>query len=62
MSCGCENKRMAKEYGRIWNLAKGYARLEGVCVILFRKEDGTYDFAPAGEENDKNIVEYITPY
>ena len=62
MSCGCENKRMASEYERMRRLAKGLAVMEGVTVVLYKNDDGTFYFAKVSEEISKKIVEYITPY
>lgn len=61
MSCACEHKRLAEELERIRRLAKAYARVESATVVVFRNEDGTYGFCPC-DENEKEIVEYITPY
>ncbi len=35
--------------------------MEGETVVIYRNDDGTYGFVTA-DENDKEIVEYITPY
>lgn len=62
MSCACENRRLAMERDRIYRLAKGWAAMEGKEAVIYRNEDGTYGFGPAGIESDKEIVEYVTPY
>ena len=62
MSCACENKKMSEEYVRIRRLAKSYAQIEEVTVGLYKKDDGSYDFSPASECENKKIVEYITKY
>lgn len=62
MSCACENKRLGQEKGRIYRLAKAWAKTEGVTVAIYKNEDGTYGFASVSSEIEKQIVEYITPY
>lgn len=62
MSCGCENKRLSREYERILRLAKAFARMEGITVVIFMNEDRSYGFQRADIETDKEKVEYITPY
>lgn len=62
MSCACENKRMGSEIERIRRLAKAWARVEGETAALYKKPDGTYDFASAKSEIKHPIVEYITAY
>ena len=61
MSCACENKRMSEERERMRRLAKAFAIMENVTTVIFKKADGTLDFALASEEIE-NIVEFITPY
>lgn len=62
MSCRCENDKMRREYDRIRRLAKAYAAIEGASAVIFRNNDGTYDFCREADKSDKNILEYITPY
>lgn len=62
MSCACENKRMATERERIRRLAKAWARVEKETAVLYKKPDGTYNFAPAKSEIEHPIIEYITAY
>lgn len=62
MSCGCENRRLASEIDRARRLAKGLAILEQATVALYRSADGTYGFAVLDRIEDKEIIEYITPY
>ncbi len=62
MSCACENQKLSREKDRIWRLAKKLAKLEGKNVIMYRNENGTYDFATTLPEGNKHIVEYITPF
>lgn len=62
MSCGCENKRMAQEYERIFRLAKALARMEGKDAVIYGNGEGTYGFALAENEIDKPIIEFVTPY
>lgn len=61
MSCGCEHKKLASEYERMWRLAKATARLQGNTVALYRNDDGTFGISPDLEIN-KNVMEFITPY
>ncbi len=62
MSCACENKRMATERERIRRLAKAWAMVEKETAALYKKADGTFDFAPAKSEIKHPIIEYITAY
>lgn len=62
MSCACEHKKMSKEYKRIRSLAKTYAKMESITIGIYRKENGSYDFSPASECENKNIVEFLTKY
>lgn len=61
MSCACENKKLAKEYERIYRLAKATAKLQQTTVALYKNADGTYDFTNETDIN-KPIIEYISPY
>lgn len=61
MSCACEQKKLASEYGRMWQLAKATAKLQGKTIALYRNEDGTYGISE-DLGTDKHIVEFITPY
>lgn len=61
MSCACENKRLGEERERLYRLAKAFAKMENVTAVIFRKENGSLDFAPASDEIE-NIIEFITPY
>lgn len=62
MSCACENKKYSQDLERIRNLAKAYAKLEGVTVSILKRKDGTYYFEAVSQENKTNIIEFITPY
>lgn len=62
MSCACENKRMSQEYERMRRLAKALAKMENKDVVTYSNDDGTYGFTSDLDNNDKPIVEYITPY
>lgn len=64
MSCACENMRLGRELERIYRLAKAWAKDEDVTVAIYRKDDGSYDFAPLTQvdEANKPIVEFVTPY
>ncbi len=62
MSCACEHRKLGQELDRIRRLAKAYAKMEDVIVIIIKNPDGTYGFCPEASETDKDIVEYITPY
>lgn len=61
MSCACEHKKLAKEYERSRRLGKALAKLEDKTVVLYKNDDGTYDFT-TNTKIDKPIVEYISPY
>ena len=61
MSCACQQKKFASEYERIKRLAKATAELRAQTIVLYRNENGTYNFTTE-EITDKEIVEYISPY
>lgn len=61
MSCACENTRMSKERDRMRRLAKAFAIIENVTAVIYKKDNGMLDFAPASDEIE-NIIEFITPY
>lgn len=58
MSCGCIHKKMMSEQTRVSELARKYAIMEQTMVAVYKKADGTFSFAPAGEEVQGEIVEY----
>lgn len=58
MSCSCINRKLMSEQTRVSDLARKCAILEQTMVAVYRKADGTYSFAPAGEEIKGEIVEY----
>lgn len=58
MSCSCERKRIMSEQEHVSELARKCAMLEQSIVAVYRKADGTFSFAPAGEEIKGEIVEY----
>ena len=58
MSCGCIHKKMMSEQKRVSELARKYAIMEQTMVAVYKKADGTFSFAPAGEEVQGEIVEY----
>ncbi len=58
MSCSCERKKLMSEQSRVSELARKCAILEQTMVAVFKKADGTYSFAPVGEEFQGEIVEY----
>ena len=62
MNCGCENKKLSKELGRIRRLAVAFSKLENVVTIIYKEKDGSYDFCPIDQRDNKVIIEYITPY
>lgn len=46
------------EQSRVSGLARKCAILEQSMVAVFKKADGTFSFAPVGEEIQGEIVEY----
>ena len=58
MSCSCERKKIMSEQARVSELARKCAILEQTMVAVYRKADGTFSFAPVGEEINGEIVEY----
>ena len=58
MSCGCEIKKAMSEHARVSALARKYAIMEHTMVAVYRKADGTFSFAAAGDEIQGEIVEY----
>lgn len=58
MSCGCRIKKAMSEQCRVSALARKYAVMEQTMVAVFKKTDGTFSFAPVGEEFQGEIVEY----
>lgn len=62
MSCGCENKKLGSDMERVWRLAKTFARMENVTIAIYKNADGTYGFTTVPEAENKNIVEFVTPY
>lgn len=62
MSCACEHKKLSSEIDRIRRLAKATAKLHGCEVVLYRNEDGTYNFADINTDIDKPIIEIISQY
>lgn len=58
MSCACERKKIMSEQTRVSELARKCAIMEQTMVAVYRKADGTFSFAPVGEEIKGEIVEY----
>lgn len=58
MSCSCERKKLMSEQSRVSELARKCAILEQTMVAVYKKADGTFSFAPVGEEFQGEIVEY----
>ena len=58
MSCACERKKIMSEQSRVSELARKYAIIEQTMVAVYKKADGTFSFAPVGEETKGEIVEY----
>lgn len=58
MSCGCRIKKAMSEQSRVSGLARKCAIMEQSIVAVFKKADGTFSFAPVGEEIQGEIVEY----
>lgn len=46
------------EQTRVSELARKCAIMEQTMVAVYRKADGTFSFAPVGEEINGEIVEY----
>ena len=46
------------EQSRVSELARKYAIIEQTMVAVYKKADGTFSFAPVGEEIKGEIVEY----
>lgn len=65
MSCRCMHQQMASEIERHRRLAKALARIEKQTVILYQKEDGTFDFDLKSQyiaNNANKLIEYVTQY
>ena len=58
MSCACERKKIMSEQTRVSELARKFAVMEQTMVAVYKKSDGTFSFAPVGEEIQGEIVEY----
>lgn len=58
MSCSCIRNKLMSERTRVSELARKCAIMEQTMVAVYRKADGTYSFAPVGEEIKGEIVEY----
>ncbi|MBR1467344.1 MAG: hypothetical protein IJ606_01795 [Bacteroidaceae bacterium] len=58
MSCACERKKRMSEQSRVSELARKYAIMEQTMAVVYKKADGTFSFAPVGEEIKGEIVEY----
>ena len=58
MSCSCERKKVMSEQAHVSDLARKLAIMEQTMVAVYRKTDGTFSFAPVGEEIQGEIVEY----
>ena len=58
MSCSCERKRIMSEQEHVSDLARKCAIMEQTIVAVYKKADGTFSFAPVGEEINGEIVEY----
>ena len=58
MSCSCERKKLMSELADTRLLARKCAILEQTMVAVYKKTDGTFSFAPVGEEFQGEIVEY----
>ena len=51
-------KKAMSEQARVSELARKCAILEQSVVAVYKKADGTYSFAPVGDETQGEIVEY----
>lgn len=58
MSCSCIRKKIMSELEHVRELAKKLAIMEQTMVVVYKKADGTYSFAPVGEDFEGEIVEY----
>ena len=58
MSCSCIHRKLMSEQTRVSELARKCAIMEQTVVAVYRKADGTFSFAPVGEEIKGEIVEY----
>ena len=58
MSGSCERKKLMSEQTRVSELARKCAIMEQTMVAVYKKADGTFSFAPVGEETKGEIVEY----
>lgn len=58
MSCNCIRKKVMSEQAHVSDLARKCAIMEQTMVAVYRKADGTFSFAPVGEEIQGEIVEY----
>jgi hypothetical protein len=46
------------EQAHVSELARKCAKMEQTIVAVYKKADGTFSFAPVGEEFEGEIVEY----
>lgn len=46
------------ELDRVSDLARKFAVMEQTMTVVYKKADGTFSFAPVGEEINGEIVEY----
>lgn len=58
MSCSCIHKKIMSEQDHVSELARKCAIMEQSIVAVYRKADGTFSFAPVGDEIKGEIVEY----
>lgn len=58
MSCSCIRKKIMSEQDHVSELARKCAIMEQSIVAVYRKADGTFSFAPVGDEIKGEIVEY----
>lgn len=62
MSCACEYRKYTEQINNIRRLAKLMAIDENVTIAIYKNDDGTYGFNKEEYCENKNIVEYISPY
>ena len=58
MSCGCENKDRST-IEKMRELAKKAASMDSCLYVLYKKEDGSYNFCRESDSYSGQFVEYI---
>lgn len=62
MSCDCFRKKYF-QYDKVKELASKMAAMEDRAYYIFRKKDGTFDFAPFTGSRDEIFlsIEFVSP-